>query len=54
MKNKNTIMKILFVIIYILIYFYLVFYERNQYIYGMSYLKCVLFMLLTSLCIYVF
>ena len=54
MKNKNTIMKILFVIINILIYFYLVFYERNQYIYGMSYLKCVLFMLLTSLCIYVF
>ncbi len=39
MKNKNTIVKILFVIINILIYFYLVFYERNQYTHGLSYLK---------------
>lgn len=54
MKNKNTITKILFVIINILIYFYLVFYKRNQYVYGMSYLKCVLFMLVTSLCIFIF
>lgn len=54
MKNKIRISKLSLVVISILIYFYLVFHNRNQYLYNMSYLKCILYMLLVSLSIYIF
>lgn len=54
MKNKIKISKLCLVVISILIYFYLVFHNRNQYLYNMSYLKCILYMLLVSLSIYIF
>lgn len=54
MKNKIRISKLSLVVISILIYFYLVFHNRNQYLYNMSYLKCILYVLLVSLSIYIF
>lgn len=52
MKNKLTITKNLILIINIIIYFYLVFYERNMYIYHMNYSKCIIYMIITSIFIY--
>ena len=54
MKNKIKISKLCLVVASILLYFYLVFHNRNQYLYNMSYLKCILYMLLVSLSIYLF
>lgn len=54
MKNKIKISKFCLVVASILLYFYLVFHNRNQYLYNMSYLKCILYMLLVSLSIYLF
>lgn len=54
MKNKIKISKFCLVTLSVLIYIYLVFRNRNQYLYNMSYLKCILYMLLVSLCIYTF
>ena len=54
MKNKIKISKLCFLVVSILLYFYLVFHNRNQYLYNMSYLKCISYMLLVSLPIYLF
>ncbi len=54
MKNKIKISKFCLVTLSVLIYIYLVFHNRNQYLYNMSYLKCILYMLLVSLSIYLF
>ena len=54
MKNKIKISKLCFLVVSILLYFYLVFHNRNQYLYNMSYLKCISYMLLVSLSIYLF
>ena len=51
MKNK-IILKNIIVILNIVIYFYLVFWERNQYVYNMTYFKCILFMIINSVFIY--
>lgn len=53
MNKKITIIKKLVLILSIFIYIYLVFIGRNQYMYDMSYSRCILFMLLLSLFIYV-
>ncbi len=53
MNKKITIIKKLVLILNIFIYIYLVFIGRNQYMYDMSYSRCILFMLLLSLFIYV-
>lgn len=52
MKNK-IILKNIIVILNIAIYFYLVFWKRNQYVYNMTYFKCILFMIINSVFIYV-
>ena len=54
MKNRISIIEKCILIISIISYFYLVFWKRNQYIYNMSYLKCILFMILLSLFIYIY
>lgn len=51
MKNK-IILKNIIVILNITIYFYLVFWKRNQYVYNMTYFKCILFMIINSVFIY--
>lgn len=51
MKNK-IILKNIIVILNIAIYFYLVFWKRNQYVYNMTYFKCILFMIINSVFIY--
>lgn len=53
MNKKIIIIKNLVLISNIFIYIYLVFIGRNQYTYDMSYSRCILFMLLLSLFIYV-
>lgn len=53
MNKKITIIKKLVLILNIFIYIYIVFIGRNQYMYDMSYSRCILFMLLLSLFIYV-
>ncbi len=54
MKKKIKLLKFCLVVVSLLMYFYLVFHNRNQYLYNMSYLKCILYMLLVSLSIYIF
>ena len=54
MKNKTKVIKLAIVLLSIIMYFYLVFHNRNQYLYDMSYLRCILYMLAVSLCIYAF
>lgn len=51
MKNK-IILKNIIIILNIAIYFYLVFWKRNQYVYNMTYFKCILFMIINSVFIY--
>ena len=53
MNRKITIVKYSILIINVLIYIYLLFIGRNQYLYNISYFKCILFMILTSLFIYI-
>ena len=53
MNKKIIIAKYSILIINILIYIYLLFIGRNQYLYNISYFKCILFMILTSLFIYI-
>lgn len=52
MKNK-IILKNIIIILNIAIYFYLVFWKRNQYVYNMTYFKCILFMIINSVFIYI-
>ncbi len=52
MKGKETIIKYSVIIINIVLFFYLVFIGRNQYAYGMNYLKCIFFMVFNSVFIF--
>lgn len=52
-KNKIKLIKNIIVVINILIYFYLVFIGRNKYFYDMNYSKCILFMLINCIFIYI-
>jgi glycopeptide antibiotics resistance protein len=52
MKGKELLIKNSVVIINIVLFFYLVFIGRNQYLYGMHYLRCIIFMLLNSIFIF--
>lgn len=54
MKGKINIIKNITLIISLLIYSYLIFVGRNQYIFDMSYTKCILFLLLICLLLYAY
>lgn len=54
LSKVTNIFKNIILITSMLIYFYLSLVGRNQYIFGMSYLKCILFMLLVSLFIFIY
>ena len=54
MKNKIVTQRNIILIFSIIIYCFLVFLGRNQYIYDMSYLKCILFMIFNCLYIYTY
>lgn len=54
MNRKITVIKNSVVILSLTIYFYMMFIGRNQYIYNMDYLKCILFMILLCLVIYTY
>lgn len=52
MKDKINVLKNIILIISLMIYSYLIFIGRNQYLFNMSYLKCILFLVLICLFIY--
>ena len=52
MKEKINVLKNIILIISLMIYSYLIFIGRNQYLFNMSYLKCILFLVLICLFIY--
>ena len=54
MKSKINIINSVVLTISLLVYFYLIFIGRNQYIYYMSYIKCILFVLLISLFTFIY
>ena len=54
MKNKICFLKNIILFVSVLIYFYLIFIGRNQYIFNITYAKCILFMLLVCLLIYAY
>ena len=54
MKEKINIFKNGILIISLLIYSYLIFIGRNQYIFNMSYMKCIIFILFLFLFIYLY
>ncbi|MBQ8472988.1 MAG: VanZ family protein [Bacilli bacterium] len=54
MKGKINIIKNITLIVSLLIYSYLIFVGRNQYIFDMSYTKCILFLLLICLLLYTY
>lgn len=54
MKEKINTFKNILLIISLLIYSYLVFIGGNQYIFNMSYTKCILFVLIVCLLIYIY
>jgi len=51
-KNKENTLKNVLFILNIIIFYYLLYTGRNQYLYGMNYFRCILFMLLNSLSIF--
>lgn len=54
MKGKTNVLKNTILIISLLIYIYLVFIGINQYIFNISYIKCILFVLLMCLLLYTY
>lgn len=52
--EKETLIKNIIVIINVIVFYYLLFVGRNQYLYGMNYFMCILFMVLNSLLIFFF
>lgn len=54
MNKKISIIKNILLILNIIIYFYITFIGRNQYIYNINYIKCILFMTLLSFVIYTY
>ena len=54
MKDKESAIKNIIIGLNILLFYYLLFMNRNQYLYGMNYLRCIIFMLLNSLFIFIY
>ena len=54
MKDKESVIKNIIIGLNILLFYYLLFMNRNQYLYGMNYLRCIIFMLLNSLFIFIY
>lgn len=54
MKNKLNIIKNIILITAIVLYSYLIFIGRNQYIFNVSYVKCIIYMILVSLFIFIY
>ena len=54
MIRKLRIINIIFLITSFIIYFFLVIYKNNQYIYNMTYFKCILYSLMVCLNIYLY
>ena len=52
MNTKATIIKNVVIIMNVILFYYLIFVGRNQYIYSMSYIRCVLFMMGNSIFVY--
>ena len=54
MKEKESIIKNIVIILNIVLFFYLVFIGINQYIYEMDYIKCIIFMMINSIFIFIY
>ena len=54
MKKRINLLKNIILIISILIYSYLIFIGRNQYIFHMTYKKCIIYILLITIFIYLY
>ena len=54
MKNKLNIIKNIILITAIVLYSYLIFIGRNQYIFNVSCVKCIIYMILVSLFIFIY
>ena len=54
MDKKIVIIKNILLVFSFMLYFYVVFIGRNQYIYNVSYTKCILFMIIMSLFIFAY
>ncbi len=52
MAKKESIIKNTVLVLNIIIFYYLLFVGRNQYLYGMNYFICIVFMILNSLFIF--
>lgn len=52
MKKKESIIKNIVIVLNIIIFYYLLFIRRNQYLYGMNYFRCIVFMLLNLMFIF--
>ena len=54
MKEKESIIKNIIIVLNIALFFYLVFIGTNQYIYEMDYIKCIVFMMINSIFIFIY
>lgn len=54
MKDKSCIFAKIVIIISLILFSYLVFIGRNQFLYNMNYTKCIIFMILICLVIYLY
>lgn len=54
MQNRKSVLKNLILILSISVYFFLIFLGRNRFIFNMTYLKCLLFILLMCLVLYTY
>jgi len=52
MKRKENLIKNIVIVSNIIVFYYLLFIGRNQYLYNMNYLKCIIFMILNSIFIF--
>ena len=52
MEKRENIIKNFILVLNIIIFYYLLFIGRNQYLYGMNYFMCIVFMILNSLFIF--
>lgn len=48
MEKKESIIKNILIVLNIIVFYYMLFVGRNQYLYGMNYFMCILFMLLNA------
>ena len=54
MIKKESIIKNTLLVVNIIIFYYLLFVNRNQYLYNMSYLKCIIFMLINVMFLFIY